>query len=246
LFDETIGASLRRRWVAQVHQGVGAGLISDADLVQFAGQPIVAVDVDLHGQREPSFQLDMDETQRGVQPIDVQHQAAPEILLEARPTLAVLPAKGPAGFQAGATADAACLWAVPRDQPPGCRCPARLAGQVADRRAGLLDQRPHVLLEALGDLRSERLEVLEQHVFLGQEAFQAAGLAAGQVTAEDHAVKTGQHALEVFLVLDNEGLIGGNGGHGVFLSRRMGCCSTPSSRVETPFATICLVAAKLP
>jgi hypothetical protein len=84
-------------------------------------------------------------------------------------------------------------------------------------------------------LRGIVLEVLEQHLLPVEEAGHPLGIAQGQVATQDDTVETGQDAVDLVGVLDEEGMFGCNGGHGVFSEGCWLWLIIPSSLRKTPF-----------
>jgi len=116
---------------------------------------------------------------------------------------------------------------------------------MAEGSAGGFDQTLDMFLDAFGNLGGVVLEVFEENALLTEEAFQAAGIAERQVSAEDDAVEARQDAGDGRLVLAKERMFECNSRHGVFLWL-WGCWLIPPlSGRKTPFASLSLVAAKL-
>jgi hypothetical protein len=93
-----------------------------------------------------------------------------------------------------------------------------------------------VLQKPLRHLRRKILEVLELHSLLIQPALGAAGMTNRQIAAHDHAVKTGQHAGNLVLMLANKSVVGYKSMHGVFSQGR--CGKTTLSLKKTPFSLL--------
>jgi hypothetical protein len=108
-----------------------------------------------------------------------------------------------------------------------------------------------MLLDAVRDLGRIVLEVLEQYALAREETFQAAGIAQGQLAAADDPVEAPEHGANLVGVLANEGLIGCNGRHGVFLRAMVGSGANHLAPGERRFPSllwlrICLRRTTLP
>ncbi len=74
---ELVGDLLRALDVAQPDDSVVDLEVLDPAPVELARQPLVTVEVDLHLEREPGLQLDVDESQLAVHEVVVERQALP-------------------------------------------------------------------------------------------------------------------------------------------------------------------------
>src|SRR5206468_198542 len=71
---ELIGDLLRALDIAQAHEGVVELEVLDSASVEPPCQPLVTVEVDLHLEREPGLQLDVDESQLAIHEVVVELQ----------------------------------------------------------------------------------------------------------------------------------------------------------------------------
>src|SRR5258708_6967246 len=63
--------------VAQTREGVIDLEVLDPAPVELARQPLVTVEIDLHLEREPGLQLDVDQTQLAIHEVVIELQAFP-------------------------------------------------------------------------------------------------------------------------------------------------------------------------
>src|SRR5580700_10064196 len=106
-----------------------------------------------------------------------------------------------------------------------------MSERSARRQHGALD----VPLDALGDLRRVKLEVLQRNLLLPEKPLDSLRVAQRRVAAKDHAVETRKHSGNRVLVLGAKRMIGCNGRHGVF-SEGVWVLVKPSSLKKTPFS----------
>src|SRR5712664_2173096 len=71
---ELVGDLLRARDVAQAREGVVDLEVLDPAPVELARQPLVTVEIDLHLEREPGLQLDVDEPQLAIHEVVIELQ----------------------------------------------------------------------------------------------------------------------------------------------------------------------------
>src|SRR5208337_4800962 len=83
-----------------VQLGEGVVVLAKAELAlsKLAGQPVVAVDVDLDCEREPGLQAEMNQTAIGIEEIIVQYAMRPARENQARSSLAMNQLDGAASF----------------------------------------------------------------------------------------------------------------------------------------------------
>src|SRR5262249_13073677 len=86
--------------------------------VELAGQPVVAVDVDLGGEGEPGLHADVAEAELGVEEVEVQHALGPKGEDEPGSAVAVAELDGAAGVLAAQDTDEALAEAACADLRP--------------------------------------------------------------------------------------------------------------------------------
>src|SRR5262249_59514887 len=74
---QAVGQGLRLGGVIELGEGVVVLHETDARGVELAGQPVVAVDVDRGGEREPGLHADVAEAERRVEKVEVQNALGP-------------------------------------------------------------------------------------------------------------------------------------------------------------------------
>src|SRR5713101_7701215 len=104
---EAIGQGLRLGRVIELGEGVVMLHEADARVEELPGQPVVAVDVDLGGEREPSLHADVAEAEFRIQEVEVEDALGPAGEGEPGPTIAVAEFDRAAGLLAAEDADEA-------------------------------------------------------------------------------------------------------------------------------------------
>src|SRR5262249_12047367 len=97
---EAVGQGLGLGWVVELGEGVVLLHEAAAGAMQLAGQPVVAVDVDLGGEREPGRHPDVAEAELRIEEVEVKDALGPAGEAESRPAVAVAQFDGAAGFLA--------------------------------------------------------------------------------------------------------------------------------------------------
>ena len=208
-------------------------------LEHLLGQPGVAVDVDLDGEREPGRQPDVDQAQVGIEEVEVEHALLPACVDQAGAVLAGDQLEAGAAFHAAEDADQPFA-----DRPLSQELVDELvlavgALEVVVLGAGLLGQALGVIDQGFGLFLGEVHEVaasdLEDMV---DEPFEGRSVGDGQIALEDDAVEAGEHGD------DQVGKLGDEARqrlHGVLL--RVGASSNPILAGERRFCSSFLVAA---
>jgi hypothetical protein len=143
----------------------------------------------------------VEEAELGVEEVVVEDEATPVVFLQAWSALAVEDAEGRAGFQDGEDANQALGDVVALGEVLGVFVLAGAAVAVEERASGLFGELLGMVLEALGLLGREGLEVLEEDVLVLEEVFPALGIAEGEVALEDEAVEAGPSASDFVSML---------------------------------------------
>ena len=155
------------------------------------GQPFVAVDVDLDGERQPGLQADVDQAELGIEEVVVEDPLLPGSADELGPLGARHECEGRTGFLSAEDADESLGDALVADEVVGPLVLAELAGAIHVGAAGL--PRP-----ALG-MRDQAVGVLGRHGLHEvaaanlqnaiDEVLEFAGSRQGEMALEDDAVK---------------------------------------------------------
>ncbi len=177
---ELLGQPLRRLGVGQRHEGVVELLVGHAAAIQAPVQPLMAVDIDLHSQRQPGLHLDVDQAEVGVEEVIVHDGATAVVGLQAGTPLALGDAERPAGFQGGEGTDQAGGDAIALGDLAGQVVLARARGQVLKGAAGLVGQLTGMLLETVGLLGAKVLKSLRRMPCLLRKPSRARGWENGR------------------------------------------------------------------
>src|SRR5271169_3584069 len=70
---ETVGQFLGFLRLIELSKSIVVLHETQSTLRQLPGQPLMAIDVDLHGEREPALQAEVDQAKLGIEEIVVQH-----------------------------------------------------------------------------------------------------------------------------------------------------------------------------
>jgi hypothetical protein len=83
---EAVGEGLGTLWVVELGEGVVGLDEAEVLLVHLPSEPVVAIDVDLNGEREAGFLTDMNEAKVGIEKVMAQDAEGPTAKGEAWPT----------------------------------------------------------------------------------------------------------------------------------------------------------------
>ena len=201
-------------------------LLHEAQLLlhHLLGQPFVAVDVDLDGERQPGLQADVDQAELGIEEVVVEHPLLSVSTDELGPLGAGHECEGRTGFQSAEDADESLGDALVADEVVGPLVLAELAGAIDVGAAGLPSPFLGMLDQTVGVLGGQGFHEVGAANFQNaiDEVFEFAGSRQGEMALEDDAVKTGEHGD------DQAGKLGDEARqrlHGVLL--RKGLVQTP-------------------
>lgn len=209
---EAMGEGLRFRGVVDAEESVVSLLEGDAPVLQFPGEPVVPVETHLNGEGKPALEAQVHEAQLAVDEVEVETQALPSRVDEARAPLAIDHLEALAGFHCGKDADESLRNPVPDGNLPGSLFLAYGTGEVNVGSPGFPSELLRVFLHALGGLLDESLEILDQKPLLVHKVFHGPCPRERQVSFEEYPVKTGNGAPNLGRVLCQESF------HGALLS----------------------------
>ena len=225
-----------------VELGERVVLLHEAQLLlhHLLGQPFVAVDVDLDGERQPGLQADVDQTELGIEEIVVEDALLSLPTDELGPLGSGDEREGRAGFQSAEDADEPLGNALVADEVLGPLILAELAGAIHVGAAGLLRPVLGVCDQAVGRLGCHGFQEVGAADFQDaiNEVFEFAGSCQGEMALEDDAVEAGEHGD------DQAGKLGDEARqrlHGVLL--RNGARANPILKAERRICSSYLVAA---
>ena len=190
-FDETVGHPLGAGGIVDGDEGVVDLAIADVVPVHLPGQPVVAVEADLDGEREPGGDANVQEAELAIDEVEVQTQALAAGRNDARPTLAVGQLEALAGLDGRQDAHQTFADGVAPEHGPNAVLLADGAVQVDVGPSCPLGHVLGVLLDPLGLPADESTEVLEPQALTGNETLHGIRPAQGQVTLEEDAIETG-------------------------------------------------------
>ena len=140
--------------VGVVELGERVVLLHEAQFLlhHLLGQPFVAVDVDLDGERQPGLQADVDQAELGIEEVVVEHPLLSGSTDELGPFGAGHECEGGTGFLGAEDADESLGDALVADEVLGPLVLAELAGAILVGAAGLLRPVLGMLDQAVGVL----------------------------------------------------------------------------------------------
>jgi len=198
--DETIHQFLGSGQIVYVGEAIVAFFVSNARFVQTPGQPFPAVDAHLNGERKPSLQPDMHQTELAIDVVEVDVKAwsigCSQLELLLLPVGANL--ESPGGLDTGQNANEAFLNVIP------------LCNFASDLFLGGMGRRKifvrsplcsgiglGLLFYPVRELFCQRSEVLEQYVPSGEPYFHGSTAAdRAQASFEEDAIETCYNALD--------------------------------------------------
>ncbi len=173
----------------------GVVLLDEAELGvnHLPGQPVVAVDVDLDGKREPSLQADVDQAELRIEEVEVQHPLRPTSEDEPRTFRAVQQLHRAASFHAAEDGDQAFGDAARSDVLGNEGFLALVALQKLIRRLRFPRQGLGVVHERLRLLLDPGQEILAPHAeFAIDKGVEIPVGAEGEMTLENHSIMATQ------------------------------------------------------
>ena len=205
LAHKTIGKALRPVHIGNPDKRVVQFFIGDAVFVELARQELVAIETDLHHQREPGLDADMHQSKLPVNPVEVVAQAFPWGVLQARPSFPRNELETLAAFQGPKHTDQAL-----RNPIALCQAarfvlfPDGVALQIDERALVLVCHRLRVGFDRIGMRRHKTLEVLQQQTLIADEPLHRISKSQRQVPFEQNPIKTGYHSGDFFTTLVHE------------------------------------------
>ena len=190
-------SAMRCALVGVVELGERVVLLHEAQLLvhHLLGEPLVAVDVDLDGERQPGLEADVDQAELTVEEVVVEDPLLAGPADELRPFRPGHECERRTGFQGTEDAHESLGDALVSDEVVGPLVLAELAGAIRVGAAGLLRPVLGMRDQAIGVLGCQGLhEVatadLQDAV---DEVLEFAGGGQGQMALEDDAVEAGEH-----------------------------------------------------
>ena len=189
-----IGEPLGAARVFEPEEGIVEALVPEAPLIELVGEPVMAVEVDLDGEREPGLQADVEETELAVQEVEVEEEALPPRRADHRPPLPRGEAKAAARLDRGEDAHQALADAIAAGDLAGALVLPHGGLEVLPGTARLLCDRVGVRPQPLRLSEHEGLELLEEHALVVEEVLHPVRVAEGQMALEEQAVETRERA----------------------------------------------------
>jgi len=182
--------------------------VVDTALRQLAGQPLVAVEVDLNLQWEPGLHAHVDETQFPVQEVVVQMQAFALGRLHVGLPSGEAQRERAARLEGREDAHQALRDALALGDLARRIFLAQLGAQVLERPPALARHGHRMRLDTFGVGQQERLDATAVDVVRLEQLRHRPARHDRQVATEQHAVEAGQHSVNAVLVLIDELLHG--------------------------------------
>jgi hypothetical protein len=214
--SELVRETLRPLRTRDRDEGVVAVAEHQAQSLHAASQPLVAVDVDLHREREPRRSPHVDEAEHGVDQVEVVNQALAPCRLQVRTICAHGQAKRLHRLDGTEDTDQPASNTVLAGDLSRELLLAHESGEIPVRATCVLGYQLRVGLQAAGDVERQLLEFLEPDAHRVHPGLQALGVADRQMAFEDHPVETGQTAHDPVAMLHDEAV------HGASVSARCG------------------------
>ena len=157
---KTARALLRPLDVRHLDKGIVHFLEGDLLALKLAGQPFVAIEVNLHRERTPSLHFHVHEAELTVHEVVVQHQAAAQVRFHHRTAVTVTDSERAARFHRRIDAHQPFLEVILVGHGAGVLLHLLSRRQVLERPAGALGHAFGVFLQPLGEVRPHLLEAL--------------------------------------------------------------------------------------
>jgi len=204
LVGEMIGKTLGARAIVDVHKGVFDLRVADAVLRHLAGQPFVAVDVDLDRERKPGLDAHVHETELAVDVVEIHAQTTRRTRGQTWFALPVLQLETMAGLNAREDANQSF-----RDPVALCDLPRPFF--LAHRRVEINIRPPRpagnflgVIRDAVRTQRREVFEILEQDPTPVEKPLHAFRITDRQIPLEHHPVEARNHSRNLIPMLYNK------------------------------------------
>lgn len=208
LLGEAVGQTLGSPGIVDPAEGVVLFPVGDAALVHLAGEPVVSVEANLSGEREPGRNPHMHEAKFAIDEIEVETEAFAAGRDDLRAALPVGDLEALAGLNGREDADQPLGDLVTLGDGPDTLFLSNRAGQVEIRPCGSVGHGLGVLLDQLGLPGYESAEVLDPQALAGYELLHGLGPSQGQMAFEENPVEARNGAGDLGLMLVDESFHG--------------------------------------